>query len=66
MEQEIFERRFFGMQQGLRIASMLLSKYSYDPPKGVRPFETTQEMAQYFKLLIDTMLPEELRYKEPS
>ena len=66
MDRETLENGFFSMQQGLRITSMLLSKYSYDPPKGVQPFKTTQEMAHYFKLLIDTMLPEELRYKEPS
>lgn len=58
------ENKLSNIQQGLRITSMLLSKYSYDPPEGVQPFKTTQEMAKYFKLLIDTMLPEELRYKE--
>ena len=50
----------------LQIPSMLLSKYSQDPPKDVRPIENIQEMAKYFKLLIDSILPEDMRYKEEN
>lgn len=53
-----------GIQSSLRIMDMLLEKYSHDPPQGVVPFKTTQEMAKYFKSFTELLLPKEMIYKE--
>ncbi len=58
------EGKIQSMQMSLQIISMLLGKYSQDNPTCLRPFKTPAEMAQYFKLMIDILLPEEMRYKE--
>ena len=53
------------IQSSLRIMDLLLEKYSYDPPRGVVPFETTQDMARYFKQFTELLLPKDMIYKEP-
>ena len=52
------------MQSSLRIMDLLLEKYSHDPPRGVVPFTTTQDMARYFKQFTELLLPKEMIYKE--
>ena len=51
-----------GLYSSLSIMDMMLYKYTCDPPQGVTPFKTTQEMAEYFRLMLHTVLPEEYRY----
>lgn len=48
----------------LKIMDMMLYNYTYDPPRGVVPFKSTQEMAEYFRQFLQVILPEEYRYKE--
>lgn len=47
----------------LSIMDMLLDHYSYDLPKGVRPFQSTKEMAEFFKNMLHIVLPKEYHYK---
>ena len=48
----------------LKTVSMLLSRYSKEPPDGVVPFKSQAKMEQWFKLMIDHVLPEDMRWKE--
>lgn len=49
----------------LRIMDMMLYNYTYDPPHGVVPFKSTQEMAKYFRVMLHIILPKEYKhYKE--
>ena len=54
------------MQSSLQIMDMLLEKYSHNPPQGVVPFNSTQDMARYFKQFTELMLPEEIQYKNKA
>lgn len=47
----------------LRIMDLMLDKYTYDPPHGVTPFKSTQEMAKYFRLMLSIILPKEYQYE---
>jgi hypothetical protein len=48
----------------LKIMDMMLYNYTCDPPRGVVPFKSTQEMAKYFRAMLHTALPKEYCYKE--
>ena len=48
----------------LKIMDMMFYKYTCDPPRGVVPFKSTQEMAKYFRAMLHTALPKEYYYKE--
>jgi len=58
------EGKIQSMQMSLQIISMLLGQYSKEPPDGVVPFKSQAEMAHWFKLMIDHLLPEDMRWKE--
>jgi hypothetical protein len=46
----------------LKTMDMMLYNYSCDPPHGVIPFKSTQEMAKYFRLMLSIILPKEYQY----
>jgi hypothetical protein len=48
----------------LSIMDMMLYNYTCDPPRNVVPFKSTQEMAEYFRVMLHTVLPKEYYYKE--
>lgn len=48
----------------LKIMDLMLYKYSCDPPCGVVPFKSTQEMAKYFRLMLSIILPKEYQYEK--
>lgn len=48
----------------LKIMDMMFYNYTCDPPRGVVPFKSTQEMAKYFRAMLHTALPKEYYYKE--
>ena len=53
-----------GIQNSIRVMDMLLEKYSHDPPQGVVPFNTTQDIARYFKQFTELLLPKEMIYRK--
>ena len=48
----------------LRIMDLMFCNYTYDPPHGVVPFKSTQEMVKFFRLMLHIILPEEYQYNE--
>ena len=47
----------------LKTMDMLLYKHAYKP-QAVVGFQTTKEMAEYYRQFLHIILPEEYRYKE--
>ena len=47
----------------LKIMDMLLYKHAYEP-QTVVGFESTEEMAKYYRQFLSVILPEEYRYKK--
>lgn len=45
----------------LRLMDLLLYKYAYEP-KTVASFQSTEDMAKYFRQFLQIILPEEYRY----
>ena len=47
----------------LKIMDMLLYKHAYEP-QTVVGFESTEEMAKYYRQFLSVILPEEYRYNK--
>ena len=47
----------------LRLMDLLLYKYAYEP-KTVAGFQSTEDMAKYFRQFLQIILPEEYRYNQ--
>ena len=45
----------------LRIMDMVLYKCAYEP-QAVAGFQSTEDMAKYFRLFLQVILPEEYKY----
>ena len=58
-----FEWTVSELQSTIRVMDMLLGKYASDDPTCLKSFNTTQEMAKYFKQFTELMLPKEMRYE---
>lgn len=58
------EEKLQEIYSSLSLMDMMLCKYTCDPPRGVVPFKSTQEMAKYFRALLHVILPEEYQYDE--
>ena len=47
----------------LKIMDMLLYKHAYEP-QAVAGFQSTEDMAKYYRQFLQIILPEEYRYKK--
>jgi hypothetical protein len=47
----------------LKIMDMMLYKHTYEP-QAVVGFQTTKEMAEYYRQFLHIILPEEYRYNQ--
>lgn len=57
------EEQLHDIRASLRTISMLMSLYELGPDKAaVLPFKSQEEMASFFKMMINHLLPEEDRY----
>lgn len=57
-----FEWTVSELQSTIQVMDMLLGKYASNEPTCLKPFDTTQEMARYFKQFTELMLPKEMKY----
>jgi len=57
------EEQLHDIRASLRTISMLMSLYELGPDKAaVLPFKSQEEMAGFFKMMINHLLPEKDRY----
>ena len=47
----------------LKVMDMMLYKHAYEP-KAVAGFQSTEDMAKYYKEFLHVILPEEYRYNK--
>ena len=57
------EEQLHDIRASLRTISMIMSLYELGPDKAaVLPFKSQEEMASFFKMMINHLLPKEDRY----
>ena len=59
------ENKLYEIYDCLKVMDMMLYKHAYEP-EAVKGFESTSDMAKYYREFLHVILPEEYQYQNDT